>query len=279
MSVLLQLLNILLPLGYLLAVLDYLVLYSDRPQWSVRSATVVARCLGTLHAIYLILSAITFEHVPVANVWESFTFIAFAITAVYLVLEWWLEDQATGVFLLVPALFFQVLSSAFLSQTREVDPILQSSWFGIHVTAALIGYAACAVSAVYGLLYVLLYRALKGTKVGLLFQRLPNLEVLGRLNVSAMTFGWMCLALAIVVGSAWARGLADRGELEGNLLADPKFLTTVVVWVLYSLCLGGRYLLKWPGRRLAWISVAAFVLMVASSILMNVYVESFHSFG
>jgi ABC-type transport system involved in cytochrome c biogenesis permease subunit len=278
-SVLLQLLNILLPLGYLLAVLDYLVLYTSRPQWSVKSATTVARSVAAVHGVYLILSAIAFEHVPVANVWESFTFVAFAITAVYLVLEWWLEDQATGVFLLAPALFFQVVSSAFLTQTREVDPILQSSWFGIHVTAALIGYAACAVAAVYGLLYMLLYRSLKGTNVGLIFHRLPNLEVLGRLNVSAMSFGWVCLALAILVGTVWARGLVVRGELEGSLLSDPKFSTTVVVWVLYSLCLGGHYLLKWPGRRLAWISVVAFLLMVASSILLNVYVESFHSFG
>jgi hypothetical protein len=49
--------------------------------------------------------------------------------------------------------------------------------------------------------------------------------------------------------------------------------------VLYSICLAGRYALKWPSRYLAGISLVAFGMLLASSFLVNLVVESFHSFG
>ena len=279
MIVLIQLLNVLLPLGYVLAVLNYLVIYVSRPEWSLRTVTPLARGLVAVHAVYLLLAALAFEHVPVASVWEAFTFIAFALAAVYLILEWRLRDPSTGVFLLTPVLFFQILSSTFVTRTQEVDPILQSSWFGAHVTTALLGYAAFAIAAVYGTLYLLLYRELKRKRTGLVFQRLPNLEVLARLNLNALIFGWGALTLAMLLGTAWAIGLQSRGELTGSFLLDPKFLSTAVVWVLYGSCLGGRYVRKWPSRDLAGVSLVTFLLMVASSIGINLFADSFHSFG
>ena len=97
----------------------------------------------------------------------------------------------------------------------------------------------------YGLLYLLLYRTLKGHRIGLIFERLPSLEILGRLNLSALIFGWGNLTLAIVIGMVWVTGLESSGQLAGNFLADPAFLSATVVWVLYSICLAGRYALQW----------------------------------
>ena len=279
MLILLQLLNVLLPLGYLLAVVVYLALYTTGAPWTARAATGVARGVVATHLGYLVLATLVFAHVPVANVWEAFSFLAFALATVYLVLEWRLQNKATGVFLLAPALFFQVVSSAFVTHTSEVEQILRSSWFGLHVTAALLGYAAFAISAVYGLLYLLLYRTLKGNRIGLIFERLPSLEILGRLNLSALIFGWGNLTLAIVIGMVWVVGLESSGQLAGNFLADPAFLSAIVVWVLYSICLGGRYALQWPSRYLAGISLVTFGLLLASSFVVNLFVDSFHSFG
>ncbi|HEX9730253.1 MAG TPA: cytochrome c biogenesis protein CcsA [Gemmatimonadales bacterium] len=278
MIVLLELLNILVPLGYLLVVLDYLVLYIDEPAWSVRTVTPAARALAVMHAVYLTLLAIAFEHVPVASVWESATFIAFALTVVYLVLEWRLGNQATGVFLFAPAFLFQVLASAYLAPTREVQPILQSSFFGLHVTAALLGYAAFAIAAVYGLLHVLLYRSLKGSRVGLVFQRLPSLGALSRLNVSALVFGWLSMTLAIAVGVLWVSSIQSRGQLAGTFVWDPKFLSTLLIWGVYSLSLAGRFAFRWANQRLAVASVVSFGLMLVSSFAVSLLVDSFHSF-
>ncbi len=279
MEAALQLLNTLLPLGYLLAAMAYLAVFMESPEWVKPAATRVTVSVAGLHFVYLVLASTTYQHVPVANVWESFSFIAFAVALVYLALEWRLRDQATGVFLLTLVLFFQLLSSAFVTHTREVDEILRSPLFAVHVTFALLGYVALSVAAVYGTMYALLYRELKKHRVGLIFRRLPSLETLSRLNMGAVLVGWAALTIAIVLGSLWAEGLTSSGWLEGTYYTDPKFLLSVVLWVLYGLTLGGRYLFRWPGRQLAYLSVAAFVLMLSSSLAVNLFLPSFHQFS
>ena len=278
MYIALDLLNILIPLGYLLAVLNYLVYFADQHAWSRDTVTPLARTVVTLHLVYLGLQTIVFRHLPLANVWEAFSFIAFALALVYLVLEWRQGDRATGVFLLSPALFFQIVSSAFITHTDQVIPVLRSSWFGTHVTAALLGYAAFAIAAVYGALYLLLYRELKGGRVGLIFQRLPNLEILARLNVTALTLGWGALTMAITVGVIWSATLSASGAMEIDLLSDPKFLSTVTVWVIYGLCVASRYVLRLSSRVVSYLSLTAFLLMLASSFAVNLLLKSFHTF-
>jgi ABC-type uncharacterized transport system permease subunit len=149
----------------------------------------------------------------------------------------------------------------------------------VHVTAALLGYVALSVAAVYGVMYTLLYRELKKHRVGLIFRRLPNLETLSRLNIGAVLFGWIGLTLAIVWGSVWARTLTSAGQLAGTFYTDPKFLLTLVLWVLYGLALAGRYFFRWPNRQLAYLSMVAFVLMVGSSLAVNLILPSFHQFS
>ena len=78
----LQLLNILLPLGYLLAALAYLVVFLDSPEWAKKWATRITASVAGCHLVYLILAAVAFQHVPVANAWEGFTFIAFAMVSI-----------------------------------------------------------------------------------------------------------------------------------------------------------------------------------------------------
>jgi len=275
----LSLLNVLLPLGYLLAALAYLVVFMESPEWAKRWATRLTASVVAAHVVYLLLATVAFRHIPVANAWEGFTFVAFAMAVVYLALEWRWKDKATGVFLLVPVLFFQILSSAFVTHTREVDEILRSPLFSVHVTAALLGYVALSVAAVYGTMYAVLHRELKKHRVGLIFQRLPNLETLSRLNMGAVLLGWIGLTLAILLGSFWAGELTSSGRLEGSFYTDPKFLLTLVLWVLYGLTLGGRYLFRWPNRRLAYLSIVAFLFMVSSSLAVNLLFRSFHQFS
>jgi ABC-type transport system involved in cytochrome c biogenesis permease subunit len=255
-----------------------LAVFVGQPEWIESVASPLARTVVGLHAAYLVVSTIAFRHVPIANVWEAFTLLAFALGTVYLVLEWQHDDRATGVFMLSLPLLFQIVASAFAVHSHEVDPILKSPLFGVHVTSAMIGYAAFSLAAVYGTLYILLYRELKKKRMGLVFQRLPPLESLSRLNVNALVFGWGTLTLAIVVGIGWAAILKASGELIGNLLLDPKSVSTAIVWVLYSSCLGGRYFLRWSSRNLAYTSVITFGVMILSAVVVGLFLESFHSF-
>ena len=279
MATTLAVLNGLLPLGYLVALLVYLVVFVQAERGVGVGATAFTWGLVAVHAAYLILSGMAYGHIPIANTWESLTFIAFALVLVYLILEWQMGDRATGAFLISGALFLQILSTAFITHTREVPEILRSPMFGIHVTTAMLGYVALAVSAIYGVMYLVQYRQLKRRRVGLLFERLPNLETLSRLNARSLALGWLGLTVAILAGSVWAITLARSGQLDVNLVLDPKFLLTVSLWALYGVCLGGLYVFKWPNSTMASVSVLAFALMIASSLLVTLGISSFHDFS
>jgi HemX protein len=278
MEMTLAVLNGLMPVGYLVALLGYLVVFVNQDHPIGPWVTGFTRALVVLHGAYLVMAGIEYEHIPLANTWESLTFIAFAVALVYLVLEWQMRDRSTGVFLLSGVLLLQILSTAFITHTREVPQILRSPMFGIHVSTALIGYVALAVSAVYGIMYLIQYRQLKERHVGLLFQRLPNLETLSRMNVRALGIGWLALTVAIVAGTVWAYTLSISGQLQTNVLLDAKFLMTVGLWVAYGICLAGLYVLGWPKKTLASVSVVAFVFMLGSSLLVTLMFPSFHDF-
>jgi ABC-type transport system involved in cytochrome c biogenesis permease subunit len=274
----LAVLNGLLPVAYAVALLGYLWVFV-RPG-GVAGPWVTAYTWATvvLHMVYLVLGGIEYGHVPLATTWESLTFIAFMLALVYLILEWQMEDRSTGVFLLGGVLLLQLLSTAFITHEGEVPEILRAPMFGIHVSMALLGYVGLAIAAVYGVMYLVQYRQLKQRHVGLLFQRLPNLETLSRLNIRALVIGWIGLTVAIVAGTVWAFNLNRTGALDVNLLADAKFLLTVGLWVLYGACLGGLYILGWAKRTLASLSVLAFLLMLASSLTVTLLFPSFHDF-
>ena len=274
----LELLNVLLPLGYLMVVLAYLAVFLGQPEWVDGVASPLARAVVGTHAVFIVMETLVFRHIPIANVWEAFTLLSFTLATVYLVLEWQQNDRATGVFMLTLALLLQIVASAFVVHSHEVDPILKSPLFGVHVISAMMGYSAFSLAAVYGVLYALLYRELKKKRMGLVFSRLPPLESLSRLNANALVFGWGTLTLAILVGVGWGVMLKASGELVGNLLTDPKFVSTIIVWIFYSLCLGGRYSLQWSSRILAYSSVVTFVVMILSAMAVGLFLESFHSF-
>lgn len=279
MATTLAVLNGLLPVGYLVAVLGYLAVFVKQQAPLGPWVTGFTRGVVVVHAVYLIMGGIEYEHVPLASTWESLTFTAFAVAFVYLVLEWQMRDRSTGLFLLAGVLLLQILSTAFIRHTGEVPEILRSPMFGIHVSTALLGYVALAISALYGLIYLIQYRQLKQRHVGLLFQRLPNLETLSRMNVRAMVIGWIGLTVAILAGTVWAYTLNRTGQLQINLLQDAKFLLTAGLWVVYGACLGGLYVLGWPKRTLASVSVVAFLLMLASSLTVTLLFPSFHDFS
>ncbi|MBI3580161.1 MAG: cytochrome C biogenesis protein, partial [Ignavibacteriales bacterium] len=105
-----------------------------------------------LHLVYLLSRTVAFDHPPVTTVFEIFSMLAFSVAVAYAVIESRSKAKETGYFILNISFFFQLVSSLFIKDLLEVPQILRSSWFGLHVTSALLGYAAITISAVYGFL-------------------------------------------------------------------------------------------------------------------------------
>ncbi len=233
----------------------------------------VLKGVAVLHCVYLLLRTVAFDHPPITTVFEIMTVLAACITIGYVYIEIRTRARNTGFFILLLACIFQLVSSLFIKDLTEVPFILRSRLLGFHVASALLGYTAISLSAVYGLLYLMLYHEIKSTRFGLVYKRLPNLETLEKMSNKAEMFGFIMLTIAIAVGLFWL-----PRAFESFSYWDPKLIGTMAIWVFYAVGLAARKSLGWQGRKTMIISLIGFGFVFLSMTVINLYMSGFHSF-
>jgi ABC-type transport system involved in cytochrome c biogenesis permease subunit len=262
----------LLPALYAVAFFDYLLAFVTEEALVRRLARPLLSLAVLANLAYFLAYTFFFEHIPMVTVYQVLGAVGFAVAATYLWVEARAETPHTGPFILGLVLVFQVMNTVFPKLDREVPEILQSTLFSVHVSAAVLGYSAFSLSAVYGLLYLLQYRAIRKKRFGLFYRRVPSLDILDRMNYYAAAIGFGFLTAAIVTGSLWS------AEIFGEVQIDPKVLVAVITWVLYGVALLGRKFTSWQGPRMAFSSVLGFVIVLFSMFAVNFLFTKFHVF-
>lgn len=265
--------NIILPILYLSTFLIYLIDFVKVENKLSNIKRLFLFFTLVFHIFYLIIRTLAFEHPPITNVFEIFTILAFAVSFSYFILELVTDIRGTGLFIIIISFLFQIISSLFIEDLSQVKEVLRSNLLGVHVLNALLGYAGITIAAVYGFLYLLLYNELKLNKFGLIFERLPNLEILERMSFTSAIIGFIFLTLAIVIGIIW---LPLAFPTFSYL--DPKLIGTGFVWLLYLIVITSKAFGKLRGRKVVVISIVGFIVAIFSTILTNFLADSFHSF-
>jgi ABC-type uncharacterized transport system permease subunit len=230
MTLLLAVLRCAVPTLYAATVALYGLRFFGRAEGLHRLARPCFLITLVVHALFLTAFIAVNHRVPLAAPAEILTVIAFCTALAYGYVETRTRNLATGLFALGFSMFFQLAASGRIALEQEVPALLRLPAFGIHTGAAILGYSAFAVSAIYGFLFLLLYRELKANRFGLLYRRLPPLEILGMMNIRAAVLGLASLTVAILAGAFWA------SRLYPGFTADPMFLATLCVWGVYALC-------------------------------------------
>ncbi len=142
--------------------------------------------------------------------------------------------------------------------------------FALHVTFAILAYAAFTFSFVLAILYLVQNRQIRNRRTGILFARLPALEVIARMNRTSVTIGLAVLSLSLVLGLV-------RAEQVWASLADPKIGWAVLTLLIYGflLWMDGR---GWEGPRVALLSILGFGVMLFSYTVVNIYFTRAHHF-
>ncbi len=228
-----------------------------------------------LHASWALVAGIDRGGWPAANAFEVLSGIALALVLVYASIEFRIGQTSTGFFVLVVAVGLTSMAALEgLVLRNATTEGLEGPIFGVHVLTAMIGCSAAALSAVYGLLYLLLYRQLKTHQFGTFYKRLPPLEVLERITYVAALIAFATLSIAIPLGLVQLRRVHDTWWLW-----DPKILTGIATWFVFGTVSASRRWLGWNGRRLAYGSLAGFALVLVSLVVVNLFLTDFHLFG
>ncbi len=226
-----------------------------------------------LHLIYLAARGVMLNHPPITNVFEIMSLLAASIAVAYVYIEWRTRISSTGTFILLLAFVFQTVSSLFIRANVAIPEYLHSFVLGFHVSAALLGYTGISLSAVYGFLYLMLYHEIKSTRFGLIYSRLPSLEMLETMSNRSEVFGFALLSVAIGIGLLWLPRV-----FENYSIWDPKLVGTLFIWLLYAITLAAKRSLGWQGRKTMVISLVAFGFVFLSMTVINLYMSGFHSF-
>jgi ABC-type uncharacterized transport system permease subunit len=225
------------------------------------------------HTFYLLVRTIEFDHPPITNVFEIFSVLALCVCLSYFILELLTDIRGTGLFIIAISVIFQTISSVFIQDLFYVKEILRSGLLGSHVLCALSGYAGLTISAVYGFLYLMLYKELKLNRFGIIFDRLPSLEKLEQLSFYAAVIGFIFLTITIIIGIIWL----PKAFAEFSLF-DPKLVGTALVWILYGAGIISKLTGKWRGKRVVVFSIIGFIIAIGSTLITNFLAKSFHSF-
>ncbi len=266
-------LEIALPLVYFSAIWVYAKAFFSNVKTAERLRSPLLLSVLFLHAVYILSRTLEYHHPPITSMFEIFSLIAFTIVVVYWYIELKTGNRSTGYFILILPFFFQCISSIFVKEKTEIPEVLRSNLLGFHVTSALLGYAAITISAVYGFLYLMLYHDIKSRQFGVIYKRLPNLEVLERMSFTATVFGFILLTIAIVVGLVWLPRVSAAISYS-----DPKLLGTSVIWLIYAGGLLAKRVAGWQGRRMVVLSMFGFALAMFSMTIVNMFFSEFHKF-
>jgi ABC-type transport system involved in cytochrome c biogenesis permease subunit len=119
-------------------------------------------------------------------------------------------------------------------------------------------------------MYLLQTRQLHKHKLGLLFSRLPALDVLTRMHRTSVAMGALALAVASCLGMIWAKQ-------NWGTYWDPKVAFTLLLILVYAFTLVAPRL-GWGGKKIAWTSIAGFVLLMFSYSIVNLFITVGHVF-
>ncbi len=216
-------------------------------------------------------------HAPLTNMYESVVFFAWTIIIIYLGLEWKFKTRILGAFA-VPLAFLAMAYASFstdISKTiNPLVPALQSNWLIAHVVTCFIGYAAFAIAAGLGVLYLFSLRSVAGNENRATESRLPAPSVLDDIIHKTMVFGFIWLSAGIITGAVWAN------SAWGTYWSwDPKETWSLITWFFYAITLHARYTRGWSGKKIAFLSIIGFVSVLFTYYGVNFLLSGLHSYG
>ena len=274
MSAVLQIIEILLPLLYLVLTGLYARNFFNQEHEKKTARASLYGLLGT-HLGYLTLLGVAQHAWPLGSMAEFLSVLSVSLTITYAITERAEEDSNTGMFFLGIASIFQVFSSVLMEDlaTKTHPLLLENPIYGIHVAFTVLGFAALAVGALDAVMYILLSRQLKSRELGLFFRRLPPLIRLETMSRIATITGIILLGIGLALGHFVAIYI-----LEDYNLWDPKIVIMDAAWAAYFVGFLVVKLRGLSGIRMGYLSLAAYLGLLLMMILSNMLTSSFHSF-
>jgi cytochrome c-type biogenesis protein CcsB len=253
-------------LGYISSLLVKRVLVARVSTWIFFSAFI-------LHAASFLFRCVETGHSPFVNLYASLSFFAWAISGVYLAFQVKTKTRVLGAFVSPVAFLLMMVASIRLGEGVPMPDILEGYWVPVHIILSISGEALFTLACLTGAMYLIQNSFIKSKKVGGFSRLLPPLQDLDRINHICLLWGFPLLTLGVIAGSIWARTVWGS-----HWQWDPKQVWTLIAWVFYAILLHQRLAIGWKGRKVAFFSIVAFLILLFAFVGANVFFITSHRF-
>lgn len=269
-----------LPLAlYLAAAAAYLAQFSRSTPKKGRLATVLLAAALLAHTYLIGMQTVQAGYAPLVGTTAAISAFVWLFGLAYLYIELTTDERAMGVFVTVLLAALAILP-ALNPQVETRPALLRSPLFTVHVLTVLFAYASFALAFVLGITYVLLFKEIKAKHLGYFYARLPSLQMLDVMNGRAVIVGWTFLTCGLLIGAVWASQIHSLPDPHARAMSieDPKILFAILSWGIYSFALVARRAIGWTGRRAAWLSAIAFVIVLLNFLPVGYFLTRSHNF-
>jgi ABC-type transport system involved in cytochrome c biogenesis permease subunit len=249
---------------YVCALLVYSVaLFAAREKW-LKAGLVLAAAGFLSHTAALIARTVTSGHAPFTNMYESLSFLSWAIVLALIVFGRSSRVPRLGAILMLIVVGLVALASSPLMPkgATPLVPALQSYWLWLHVSVTLLGEAFFCIAFVSSLLY-------------LAADSVEKKERLDALSYRAVAVGFPLFTLGgLIFGMVWAYRAWGR-----YWSWDPKEVWSLITWFVFALYLHTRIVMGWKGKRSAIIAIVGFLAALFTYFGVNYLLSGLHSYA
>ncbi len=179
---------------------------------------------------------------------------------------------AAGCLIAVILMGFALGGSQMNPQITPLVPVLKSYWLMIHVSIITASYGFFGLSAIMGMVVLLLYIARTKNSAGRINESIKELTIV---NEMSLTVGLFLLTVGTFLGGIWAN--ESWGRYWGW---DPKETWAFISVIIYAFVLHIRLIPKMRGQYLFnLLSALAFSSVIMTYFGVNYYLSGLHSYA
>ena len=249
---------------YAISLVFYFIDYLYKEKKASRIAIVLLSGVWLMQTVFLVFYIIETQRFPILTLFEGIYFYAWLLVTLSLVLRIFYRFDFAVFFINIIGFIFMTIHT-FAPVQIERSPVgeaLVSELLFIHITFAILAYAAFSLSFVFSALHVILYRLLKKKKWTKQWSNLPSLGQAETGMSISIGAGISLLFISLVLGLQWA--YISLAEFS---LLDMKIIGSFVLLIVYSLILWRHRKGSLNGMSYAMAHIYAFLLLLINFFL------------
>ncbi|MFJ7936419.1 cytochrome c biogenesis protein CcsA [Sporosarcina sp. NPDC096371] len=257
---------------YAVSLVFYFIDYLNKDAIAHRSAFWVLSVVYVLQTIFLVSFMIEAKRFPILSLFEGIYFYAWLLITLSIILHLFYKIDHVVFFLNVIGFCFMTIHTFAPMQIAQspIGESLVSELLFIHITFAILSYAAFSMSFVFAILYLLVYKILKKKKWSKQFNRLPSLYQTSTGMIASIYTGIPLLLVSLILGVQWAQVALDVWSFF-----DMKIIGSFFLLAIYGLVLFLQRSGKLTGNDFAWANIFAFLFVIINFFLAS-KLSAFH---